>query len=268
MPCRTLSDLLILCSALIALACLALSGCGRSEEATKPCTGVEPRAWTVNLGEARRAVVYESEADCEEAVARCFRCRAYERLMVAEELLRVLTTEGIAEAMAAVGRKPEGNDFSRVADRAKWALERILGVSLPDVPLEPSSDDLAKLHAEASRLVEVYRSGIVAGVADHPVPPQEFDLLKRTYRGKIDTGILIATWENTQAMEDLLGEWPPIGRKMEDLVSIIGAKGEPHRRQDGTDAVRYVIREDLYGAAFSFDVRGGIIRSVWRWGLE
>ncbi|HUT33221.1 MAG TPA: hypothetical protein VNE39_07070 [Planctomycetota bacterium] len=264
----TLPGHLMLRSALIALACLALAGCGSGEEATKPGAEAEPRTWIVNVGEAHDAVAQASLADYDEAVARWCRCRAYEKLAVAEELLRDLASRESVISPAGAQKAEAGNDLSRVAGRAELALERLLGVALPGPRPDSSAEDLAKVHAEASRLVEACRSGIMAGVADHPVPPQEFERLKRKYRGKIDTGIFIATWKNTQAMEDLLGEWPPIGRKMEDLVSIIGAKGEPRKREDGTDVVRYIIREDLNGAGFSFGVQDGIIRSVSRWGLE
>ena len=153
--------------------------------------------------------------------------------------------------------------MSLVACRAKWGLECILGMPLPNVRSDPSPEELEALHAEAARLVEAYRSGIMALAADQAVSPEDFAGLKRKYRAKFVRRTRGGDFFDIQGMEDLLGEWPPIGRKMEDFVSIIGAKGVSSE-SIAKGSVLYSFYRWAHGAEYYFIVRDGIIRSVWR----
>ena len=199
----------------------------------------------------------------EEDLARWSRTRAYEKLAVAEALVGCLTSQEKCKDRSAPQWSPGGNDLSRVAGRGKWCLERILGVSLPDVRPDSSSEELRTLHAQGGQAVEAYRNGIIARAADDRVPPAEFARLKRKYRGRIVPRVLDENRDYMYAMEDLLAEWPPIGRKMEDLAAIIGSKaktGDDHARGAAVYRFAGTHRETEY----HFIMRDGIIRSVRR----
>jgi hypothetical protein len=152
-------------------------------------------------------------------------------------------------------------DLSRAAGRAKWAVERLLGVPLPHVLPSSSREELGKLRAQASLLVDAYRNGMIALAADHPPSPEAVADLKRRYAGKILPSNPQLAWQSMEAMDALLSEWPPIGRKLEDLVSIIGPKPETAEHY-GPGAVSYQFMGAEFGVVYVFVMQHGIIRSV------
>lgn len=251
---------------LSSLAFVALGGCRSGDEAaeglgdgpkdagSRPVRGIISVSDVPNLSRA-------SLEDCEKRLARWSQGRDYEKLMIAEELLPLLTSEETCEDAADHEPTRGGNDLSRVAGRAKWCLERTLGVSLPNVRADSSPQELEKLREEATKLVEAYRSEIMARAQDQRVSPAAFAELKRKYPVASVPDGSNNPWGCINAMENLLGEWPPIGRKYEDLASIIGVKAQ--RREDYAEgAVVYRIDTGHFGIAYFFIVRDGIIRSV------
>jgi hypothetical protein len=183
---------------------------------------------------------------------------------------KIALAEWLAEAMrsaAPVAREssqkwtPGTDPMSLRAGRAKWAFELLLGVKLPGtVQPRPSPEYLEQLRESAHLALEAYRQGIIARAAEDQVPPAEFARLKRKYRGRIpwgpwapDSGIR----PGNLGMDEFLMVWPPIGRKYEDLVSLIGVKGQPE-----DDGVSYTFDDAPTAYRYRFVIQEGVIRSV------
>ena len=198
-------------------------------------------------------------AHCEEGLAEWADRRGYEKLAFAEGLLVSMGSKAKCPAMNDYTWVPGTDDLSLPAGRAKWAIERLLGVKVSGiVDRSVSHDDIRRLQEEASHLVDAYRQGIMARAADHEVSPDQFTRLKRKYKNKIVLGFTESSIvDRVGEMHDLLGDWPPVGRRYEDLVSIIGAKGE--NRDCG---VVYAFESEGNEYEFCLTVRDGIIRSV------
>jgi hypothetical protein len=185
---------------------------------------------------------------------------ACERLALGELLLNCMASDTKCDTRG-YEWKPGTDDLSLPTGRTKWMLELVLGVKLPGiVDRNASPEYLKKLHEEARLAVEAYRQGIMALAADHEVPPQEFARLKRKYNGKIPGG----PWAPESGlrpgdigMNELLLEWPPVGRKYEDLVSIIGAKGHPEK-----NGVSYTFERGPLAYRYLFVLQAGVIRSM------
>ena len=249
----TLKIVWVLCSLALhatRVACFA----GEAPKAMTEC--VIPSLWPVTGSPFLGADV----PSWEKQIRRWTQRSACEKLALADWLVEAMTSE---EAFRPAGYEwePGTDDLSVPAGRAKWALELVLGVKLPgNVDRHASAEYLKKLRDEAHLTVEAYRQGVMASAADHEVSPEEFARLKRKYKGKIPGGPWAngsgLAWELT--MDWLLLEWPPIGRKYEDLISIIGAKGG--HEEDGAS-----FTFDLFGAhavTYRFVLQGGVIRSL------
>ena len=221
-------------------------------------------------------------ASFEREVGRYAGTSACEKVALAEYLVEFMASDEKCDA-AGYEWKPGTDDLSLPAGRAKWALELILGVKLPGiVDRNASPEYLKKLREEAHLAIEAYRQGIIASAADHEVSPAEFERLKGKYRqGIIALGVESVAWgeefarlmrkyeakipagslahTNAElAMDELLLEWPPIGRKYEDLASIIGVKGDPDE-----DGISYRFQQDSISMVmYTFILQDGVIRSV------
>lgn len=196
-------------------------------------------------------------ASCEEALSGYRGASACERLPVAEIVLDMMGTEEWKFDAEGYEWKPGSDDLSLPAGRAKWALELLLDVKLPgNVDRHASAQQLKTLREQARLVVEAYRQGIMDAAADHPVSPEAFARLKLKYRGKVLTGPWASGHPETEMDELLLG-WPPIGRKYEDLVSIVGAKADKE-----ADGVSYTFDDPMREIKYTFVVQGGVIHSV------
>jgi hypothetical protein len=181
------------------------------------------------------------------------------KLALAESLLPYFESDLKCDARG-YEWKPGTDDLSLPAGRTKWALELLLRVKLPGiVDKDASPEYLKKLREQAHLAVEAYRQGIIASAADHEVSPEEFTRLKRRYKGRIPGGPwadgAFGAW--MLAMDHLLLAWPPIGRKYEDLVAIIGAKG-----RDEENGVTYTFSGGPNAVRYRFIIQDGVIRSV------
>lgn len=211
---------------------------------------------------AAPAFAHASIETCDKDLAHWSRGRAYEKLMMAEEILpQIASVEAVEGAAPHEGK---GNDLSRVAGRAKWCLERLLHVALPDVRPDSSDEEIQELHDQAVRLVEAYRNGIMAAAGDRPLSAAALEKLRRKYRGKIIPDGTNEARKCPAAMEALLGEWPPIGRKYEELVYITGAEGEKPPSHPKDRVCYRIDTGEYFGVDYWFIVRDGIIRAVLR----
>lgn len=253
------------------VAFLAICGCESGEESerrpSEPATetpGVQPAAPTIS-SEDVASFIKASEDGLEEHFTRWSEVRANDKLYIAQRLLQYVAIAEKRDGGASPAEAESVRELYEIAGRAAQGLEQILGVSLPDVGPESSREEVGAVHAEASRLVEAYRSGVVARAADDPVPPKKLAALRKKYHGKMQFGGPDATgpWEQLGTMRALLQEWPPIGRKYEDLVAIIGARGDGFRPSPEEDLfVRYIFESGLVRRLVVFTVRNGIIRKV------
>ncbi len=251
------------------VAFLAISGCESGEQSERrppePATespGPQPAAPTIS-SEDVVSFIKASEDGLEEHFTRWSEVRANDKLYIVQQLLQYV----------AIAEKAEGGrELYELAGRAAQGLEEIVGVPLPDVGPESSREEVRAVYVDASRLVEAYRSGVVARAADDPVAPERLAALRKKYHGKMQFHGPDATAPGEQlgTMRALLQEWPPIGRKYEDLVSIIGARGQefPPSPEEEDPWVRYIFdsRHDARHWVI-FTVRDGIVRKV-AWGHE
>jgi len=196
---------------------------------------------------------------CEHMVARWQAGRAYEKLAIADGLLKVLEArETDYIKLQDYTWRPGEDDLSLTAGRAKWGIERLLGVRLPGkITRRTSSRELSKLRARAAAAVDAYRSGMKQRCAEDHVSPPELARLRDKYHGKLTTECSKEAEESGWMMDDFLGEWSPVGRKYEDMVTIIGLRGE---WRDGR--VYYKFVGDFTGSHYYFRVKNGTILSV------
>jgi hypothetical protein len=202
-------------------------------------------------------------ADWEREVTLWTRGRAYEKLALAESLLPHLKSDKKCPA-GDHEWEPGTNDMSRVAGRAKWALKALLDASveqvLPDVVPSSSPEDLKALYEQAKRLVEAYRSGMIALARDYPLSPEKLADLKRRYGGGLVMGSRDDAADQSAARFDaLLGDWPPIGRTLEELVSIVRADMRDVRPRG---MVQYVFEGERSATVFGFAELNGVIDAV------
>jgi hypothetical protein len=190
--------------------------------------------------------------------------RAYEKLALAEGLLESMITDEQPGTLDKYTWKPGTNDLSTAAGRANWALEGLLRVKLPVVlGRGATQEEVERAHAMASSTVEAYRQGIIALNTEKEIPPEKLRRLRREYKDKIDAEKWEVAAESAAWMDELLGEWPPIGRKYEDLAFIIGE--EPKEKlwyPKGTLVYRF--QGNVHGADFYLRVKDGVIVSMGR----
>jgi hypothetical protein len=247
--------------------CIALCGCDSGDKGGPGDSPKEAPVWDVPPRAVLNCLSAPSFAHagldyCKERLAEWSRGRAYEKLMMAEEILpQVASTESVERAAPHQG---PGNDLSRVAGEAKWCLERLLGVTLPDVRPDSSREEIQKLHDQAAQVIEAYRNGIMAAADDRPLSAEALEALRRKYRGKVVPDVHNKAWECPAVMEALLGEWPPIGRRYEDLVYITGAKGETREWGPEGGILYQIDTGEHFAVDYWFIVRDGIIRAVLR----
>jgi len=234
--------------------------CFAAEPAKRPEPQPSRRILNTQIGHSFRRF---SVSDCEHELAMWVKGRAYEKLAIADSLLFFMKSKEICR-VDENERKPGTEDMSLPAGRVKWALERLLGAKLPfTVTKEPSQDELNKMYEVASCAVEAYRQGIMALTLDQAVSLEKLDNLRRRYLGKITPGFVEHPDRCEQAMDDLFGEWPPIGRQYDDLLRIIAVRGE--NRAYG---ICYTFRGGYRGSEFYLTVKDGVIRSVGKESLD
>ncbi len=202
--------------------------------------------------------------DLEVSLRRWAQGRAYEKLALAEGLLESMITEDEPGALDGYTWKPGTDDLSQAAGRAKWALERLLRVKLP-VVLErgATQEEVKRAHAMASSAIEAYRQGIIALNTEKDIPQEELRRLRRQYKDKIDPEKWEVAAESAAWMDELLGEWPPIGRKYEDLVFIIGEEPK-EKRWYPKETLVYRFQGNVHGADFYLRVEDDVIVSMGR----
>jgi len=217
----------------------------------------------LDAGDVLSFVSGETPDNLDEELAGWSRGHIHERLAAAEALLPLLVSKHVHGGTMDQEQVDARHNLSSTAGRAALCLEHILGISLPAVRVDPLDDEHEGLRVEASRLVETYRERVMVHAAENRTSPKRFAELKSTYCGQIMPIGGPVSYDAIKQMDSLLAEWSPIGRRYEDLVSIIGVKGtraETYR----PGAIRYRVESELRGIDYLVIVRDGIIVSVHR----
>ena len=153
-----------------------------------------------------------------------------------------------------------GNDLGLIAGRATEALERLLGAELPKITPTSSAEHAKRVHAEAAKLLRVYRSGLLTLAGEYKIgKPKE--VLRRAYDGKISPTRRATkdVYRTACVLAKLLQEWFPIGKKMSDLEEIVGYK--TLRASRSRHAI-YEFDAGRSGYLFHFKLSGELIDSV------
>ena len=142
-------------------------------------------------------------------------------------------------------------NMAKVGGRARWLIEHVLQQEIPNSNSNLSVDERIRLwqvNASLRRLV-----------IERPVPE-----LKQKYAGTIRTG-LIGDMAKTsiEAMDRLLEEWFPYGKRIADLAEITGAQidMEPNEAVLRFDSGRG-------GWEYRFRINKGLIESVLKESLN
>jgi len=200
-----------------------------------------------------------SVASCQREILLWMQSRVYEKLALTEGLLDSMLSSGECPSTSGYTWVPDTDDISLVAGRAKWGLERVLGVTVPGVICKSTASSEQKMiHARAVRIVEAYRNGIAARNSDDLVTPGMLAELKKRYRERM-ASLSSPTSDSDEPMIMLLDEWCPIGRPYKDLVRIVGAEAESRAGR-----LCYSLGSEYTGSLFYLRVRDGIIRSMGR----
>jgi hypothetical protein len=87
--------------------------------------------------------------------------------------------------------------------------------------------------------------------------PDQIEMLKTKYRGKIRNGIFRKAFESIQNFEKFLEDWFPYGKSVKDMEGILGIK----LPIEGDEAVLHM-QSGIGGTEFRFVHNNGTIRVV------
>ena len=192
-----------------------------------------------------------------EAARQAAPLRPHERLALLEGLLPSLSLLERAETVNYEWVKGT-HDLRIVAGRAARRLDALLGLKLPPVTAETTQEQAVELYHQVEPVVRAYRAGI-EDMSRTYASRRSVAELKKAYAGRIKPGIDNENWvRHLAAMEELLDEWCPIGKRFSDLAEIIGDAGEENGRDRG-----YRFENGFFGTYIRFRVEEGVIRSVY-----
>jgi hypothetical protein len=199
-------------------------------------------------------------ATCERLIKGWKQAPTYQKYGLAEELIAHLQDKDSTPVRDYLWKKGE-NDRSLVSGRAKWGLEELLEVQLqPVVDLSSDTEEFAALQNNARALLNKRIAEIVSIQKD--LDPRREELAEK-YNGKINPGISDGAPESITAMQMLLLEWPPIGKRVQDLEAIISFEGE---KNDGQ--VSYKFDTSYGGFEYRFTIEQGVITMVKIYGID
>jgi hypothetical protein len=184
------------------------------------------------------------------------KARPYEKLAYAEGLLPSLSRLEEVEIRHYEWVKGT-HDLRIVAGRAAYHLQEVLGLRLPAVTPEMTQQQAADLYHQALPVVKAYRTAVEDMSRQYGASKSVAEL-KAAFAGRIKPGVSPQKWrDHLSAFEDLLGQWCPIGRKLADLVEIVGSPGE----KEGNHHI-YSFDSGFFGVHYRFVVVDGVITSV------
>ena len=143
----------------------------------------------------------------------------YQKLWMADQLQHKLGSPDLCH-LPGYSRRQGEHDLGRVAGRAAYTVERLLGV---DLPLMTSEDGTAK----SEDVVRTVRSAIERNRQSKSRPREsaEIERLRHKYASTIRPGIYDGAHKAAERMLGLFDEWFPLGRNINDLEDILGVAG-------------------------------------------
>ena len=140
-------------------------------------------------------------------------------------------------------------DLRVVAGRAEWFIDQI--VLLPRVA--------ANSGRNTNERIEMWKASVASL---RTTTPQQVEMLKTEYGGKIRNGIFREASESIQNFEKFLEEWFPYGKSLKEMEAILGFR----LPDDGDEAV-LLMDTGLGGTEYRFVQSNGTIRVVKQRGL-
>lgn len=196
------------------------------------------------------------------------------RLSVGFFLVKALGEDREVE-MPGYSRAPGTHSLSRTAGRAAYFLEHAFPITLPTISETTSAGEIQLIQEAAERQYNAYRAGVMTMVETYKIGdnPQQ---LADQYRESIYVGVKPENHkyqffgEGEPAFKQMLHEFFPIGKKLSDLETIMGAKArasDPSLR-DRTSSARvtgvfkFYYTTGMFGESYFFLVEDGIITAM------
>ncbi|MCP3905416.1 MAG: hypothetical protein GY715_17460 [Planctomycetes bacterium] len=162
------------------------------------------------------------------------------------------------------------HDPRMLCGRAATLLESVFGFAVPTIDATSNEAERRASQGLARLQMAAYSTGIRDARIDAGLGVETKESLKRRFQTKIlsrvpdtdQSGLL--HWHGLRAFEGLLQSWYPIGKRMDDLESIVGKPAEQLSpdSQNGVESYRYLFFHPMAGSEIVFQVQDGIIRSV------
>lgn len=183
--------------------------------------------------------------------------RPYDTLAVLEGLLPSLSLVEKAETRNYEWTKGT-HDLRIVAGRAARRFDAILSTKLPPVTSATTQEQAVDLYHRVAPIVKGYRLG-VEDMSRTYGSRKSVAELKKAYAGRMEPRFGENWMKSFSAMEELLDEWCPIGKRITDLAEIVGSPGE----EAGRDRI-YGFEGGFFGVQLRFRIADGVIHSVYR----
>lgn len=197
----------------------------------------------------------------------------YLRLSYAPYLVELLTDRRQRETLY-YEWAPGTHDLRLVAGRAAWVLQEVYRITIP--PLD--SKATAEICAGAQKAVQVQLQAIrttTMALVEFEGVGHDVDALERKYQDKIQAqspyeGSRRFRRAAAKPLREMLNEFFPLGKKLTDLERIVGQRAyvyDPSLRvretsEKVTGVFEYGCTDGMFGEAYFFLVRGGVIEAV------
>jgi hypothetical protein len=135
-------------------------------------------------------------------------------------------------------------DLRVVAGRAEWFIDQIV--------LLPREAENSMRHMDER--IDMWKA---SAASLRTTTPDQIEMLKTKYRGKIRNGIFRKAFESIQNFEKFLEDWFPYGKSVKDMEGILGIK----LPIEGDEAVLHM-QSGIGGTEFRFVHNNGTIRVV------
>jgi hypothetical protein len=196
-----------------------------------------------------RAIMKISEyAELRNAAADLGTLSEVRRVMLVDALKDMLADNSKLRLEGYVFRSGEP-DLGVVAGRAEWFIDQIV--------LLPREADNSRRNMDER--IELWKA---SAASLRTTTPQQVEMLKTKYKGKIRTGISREAFESIQNFEKFIEEWFPYGKSFQEMEQILDIK----LRVEGGEAV-LLMDSGVGGVEYRFVHKNGTIRVVKQRGL-
>jgi hypothetical protein len=207
-----------------------------------------------------RAIELYDQSEFQPHVARWAEAPAYQKVVLGERLVGMLGSRILCPSPRDYVPVAGEHDLRVLGGRAAFSLDQMFGTRLAPVTRASSDDDLKGVTIQAQTAIRAYRQALL-DFSRHQATPTVADLNTKygeRIRGRPQNGVIRTDVpQRLTAMQELLDEWLPLGKPIDDLAAIIGASGEVI----GGDRI-YTFDSGLGGCEFRFVVTNGSIVNV------